>query len=363
MENSKDSQKLNWGTKKEWQTIVLLIFLIGFLVHIPTLFKLDSESYFIRNIGLILFLPLTLYLIWYQKAELKQTIIPLLIISLGTAYLNGLDGDENHPPFFLSCVHMIVLFWGAYAFTSLRKKWSSNASRVSFLRQSGDHLLLIGLIILGGVLFSLLAVGLFALIGFEFSAFYFQHIAPWGLAVVPVLALFILLHNLFLVDKVSSLIATLFTPFALLTLVLFSASLPFAEASVFKDRSVLLLFNIILFAILGLILFSLSGSKKSSKKKGWVYLLICLAVVCLIDNIIALSAIGYRMLNFGLSANRLAILGLNVIVSTHLASITVAMIRLKKMKNYQSIENKIGAFFPIYLLWVGCVAFLFPIFF
>ena len=88
-----------------------------------------------------------------------------------------------------------------------------------------------------------------------------------------------------------------------------------------------------------------------------------MAVVCLIDNIIAMSAIGYRMLNFGLSANRLAILGLNVIVSTHLASITVAMIRLKKMKNYQSIENKIGAFLSVYLLWAGCVAFLFPIFF
>ena len=88
-----------------------------------------------------------------------------------------------------------------------------------------------------------------------------------------------------------------------------------------------------------------------------------MAVVCLIDNIIAMRAIGYRMLNFGLSANRLAILGLNVIVSTHLANITVAMIRLKKMKNYQSIENKIGAFFPIYLLWIGCVTFLFPIFF
>ena len=57
-----------------------------------------------------------------------------------------------------------------------------------------------------------------------------------------------------------------------------------------------------------------------------------MAVVCLIDNIIAMRAIGYRMLNFGLSANRLAILGLNVIVSTHLASITVAMIRLKNEK-------------------------------
>lgn len=86
------------------------------------------------------------------------------------------------------------------------------------------------------------------------------------------MALFILLDNFFLVDKASSLIATLFKLFALLVLVLFSAILVFVEGYIFEDSSALLLFDVIFFAILRVIRFTLSGSTKTSKKTLGIFI-------------------------------------------------------------------------------------------
>ena len=362
--NSSSKTALEWGEKKEWSALLLFIFLAGFLANLATLFKLETAWYLPRNLGTIVFLPLLLYVLWRQNTPKKQALIALSILLSGTLFLNLLPGTEQEAPFLLACLHMPVVFWSAYAYASLGNNWSSNLKRVDLLRTNGDLLLLVGLICLGGILFSALTVGLFKMIQMDVAPFYFEKIAPWGLASVPVLALFLLQHNKTLVQKISPLIATLFTPFALLTLLLFSSTLPFASLTVFEDREFLLVFDLILLAILALILFSLSDPKKQTKKKVWLFLLFGLAIVALVDNLVVLTAIGFRMAEFGLSPNRLAVLGLNFIMFLHLGAITSAILQtLRTKSHFERIEVKIGQFLPFYSLWAAFVALIFPLLF
>ena len=67
-------------------------------------------------------------------------------------------------------------------------------------------------------------------------------------------------------------------------------------------------------------------------KKHWIYLLIFLFLMCLIDNVVALCAIGHRTLSFGLSANKWAILGINLIVGINEANIIVAIVIFKVIR-------------------------------
>jgi len=364
--NTDTTQKstLNWGEKKEWKAVALCMLLAGFLANIPNLFSIDPEWYVPRNLGLIVFLPLLLYVIWQQKKAPKQTLLSLSIFVLGGLYLNNLAGDENNPLFVLACLHLPVVFWGVFSYTALSATKTSYIKRVAWFRFNGDLLLVVGLIILGGVLFSVITVGLFEMIQIDFATLYFEKIVPWGLAPVPVLAYFLLLHNLSLVQKVSRLIATLFTPFALLTLLIFSLTLPFAKTTVFEDRDLLLFFNLILFAVLALIIFSLSDPNSNEKGKPWKIVLSGLALVALIDNLLALSAVGIRLIEGGITPNRLAVLGLNAIVVLHLGFILSALLQsLNPINKEHHIENQIGRFIPIYVLWAFFVAVLFPLVF
>ena len=359
--NANPKSSIEWGRKKEWKALVLCFFLAGFLANIPTLFSIDPEWFVPRNIGLIIFLPLLLFVIWQQKTPAKKVLFSLAIVTLGAAYINFLPGDENNVLFVLVCLHMPVVFWGVFSYVALDAKWLSNPKRVTWLRFNGDLLLLIGLIILGGVLFSVLTVSLFEIVQINFASFYFEKIVPWSIAPVPVLAHFLLLHNKSLVQKISRLIATLFTPFAFLTLLLFSLTLPFAKNTLFEDRNLLLLFNIILFAVLALIIFSLSDPK-NNKKKVWTMLLSALALLTLINNLLALWAVCIRLLDGVISPNRLAILGLNILAVLHLGFILGALIKMLKTGNKgQTIENQIGRFIPFYVFWALVVAFLFPL--
>lgn len=354
---------LNWGKKREWKALIVCSLLAGFLANIPTLFSIDPEWFVPRNFGLIVFLPLLLFVIWQQKTKTKQTLLGLAVIVFGSAYLNSFPGDENNTLFVLVCLHMPIGFWGIYSYVALGSSWQSNLKRVIWLRFNGDLLLVIGLIILGGGLFSALTVALFEVIQIDFASFYFEKIVPWGIAPVPLLGYFILLHNQTLAQKISRLIATLFTPFALLTLLLFSLALPFAKTPYFEDRNVLLLFNLILFSVLALIIFSLSDPKNIKIKKGWSMLLVALVFVTLIDNLLALLGVGFRLLG-GITPNRIAILGLNILVVMHLGFILGALIHsLNAQPKTQFIENQIGRFIPFYIIWAMFVSFFFPLVF
>ena len=137
-------------------------------------------------------------------------------------------------------------------------------------------------------------------------------------------------------------IAKLFTPPAFLLLLIFSIMLPQAPETIFDDRDLLLIFNIVLLAVMALILFSFKNEESSSFQ---LYLLLGLAAITIIDNLMALSAIGLRLFEFGVSANRLALFGLNLIMLSHLGYFGYRIIGVIRSKaELSSVFHAMGVF-------------------
>jgi len=92
--------------------------------------------------------------------------------------------------------------------------------------------------------------------------------------------------------------------------------------------------------------------------------LLALAILAIIDNGIALSAIGFRLLEFGVSPNRLAVLGSNALVMAHLVLVTRHLSRfLRGFETVEGIEKGLTSYLPYYAIWAAIVAFLFPLIF
>src|SRR5690606_10455512 len=105
------------------------------------------------------------------------------------------------------------------------------------------------------------------LIGINIQQFFENYLVVFGLPAIPILATFLTHTNPQLVNKVSPIIAKLFSPAVLIMLLVYLAAIVYSGKDPYNDREFLLLFNSLLIGVMALIFFSVAegtGNKKSS---------------------------------------------------------------------------------------------------
>ena len=361
----KNSQsEIYWGRSNEWFIVLITIFFSGLLFQFPRIFNFDPEIFYPRNISFIIFPMLTIYVSWRNNSTFNNWIFPFILFITSSIFINLLPGNDTVDVFVLSCIHLPLFLWSTYGFSFMGKKWKDNNARISFLRYNGDFFVMSGLIGISGFLFTAVTIVLFELIDLNIEEFFINNIASWGIAGIPILASFLVLNNPSLTGKISPVIAKIFTPFVFFTLLIFSIAITVSNKDIYNDRDFLLIFNIILIAVMAIILFSLGESIKSSKNTFQMILLFLLSLISILDNLFALSAIGFRLFEFGVTPNRISVLGSNLLILTHLIIVSQQIfLVLKGSSNIKSIEKRIGEYLPLYTIWVMIVVFLFPFLF
>ncbi|MEY4919797.1 MAG: hypothetical protein RLZZ431_979, partial [Bacteroidota bacterium] len=304
---------------------------------------IDNEKFLFRNISFIVFPLLSAYFIWKQKLVFKQYLFPLLAFIIAAVYINLLPTNKESSSIMLAFIHLPIFLWTIFGYSFSGVNIKSSQSRIGFLRYNGDLLVMSGILILSTVLFSAITVNLFDLIGINIEIFYFQNIMIWGIAAIPIVATYLIQTNAQLINKVSPIIAKIFP---------------------YQDRNVLLLFNVLLMGVMALILFSIAEAGKATKNKFSLIVLFGLSALTLIVNAIALSAIVYRINEFGFSANRIAVLGGNLLIFINLVLVSYKLF-LTSFKNgtIEEIEESIAGYLPIYAIWTGLISFLVPLLF
>ena len=353
---------LKCGERQEVLLIILLILISGLIAKVPFIFNIDPELFYPRNIGTIVFPSLISYLSWRYKLSFLNWGKFMMISSIPIVFINLFPDGDNSDTFFLSSIHSLFLLLSIYSLVYLGKFWRNNYKRIEFLHYCGDLIIMSGLLLISGGLFTAITIGLFEIIGYNIEDFYFENIAIWGIPSIPIIASYLIFNNKNLVSKISPVIAKIFTPLVFIILLIFSIAIVFSNKSFIADRELLLLFNIIIIAVLALIFFSLSHMNK--KNKFQFIILLSLSLICIIDNLIVIYAISSRLFEFGITPNRLAISGLNMLVFFHLIIISKELFTsVIKEVNVKNIFNSIVGFFPIYIFWTLIIIFLFPIIF
>jgi hypothetical protein len=119
-----------------------------------------------------------------------------------------------------------------------------------------------------------------------------------------------------------------------------------------------------LLGVMGIIFFSISETSGIKNQKFNETILFALSIITIMIDLIALSAIFYRLGEYGLTPNRLAVLVSNILVLINLVLIMIDLFRINfKKAEFRKAEMSVARFLPVYLIWIIIVTFGFPLIF
>lgn len=362
LENS--AFEISWGGLKDWVFVGVVALFVAFFMQMPDLFSISHDLYFPRNMSFIAMSGLAVYFASRQGLRWNQVIAPFGLVIFSVLFVNLLPDNPVSNTLILTCIHLPILMWLLVGYIYSGANLNIESRRIEFLRFHGDLLVMCAIILLAGGLFTALTINLFGLIGIKIEDFYFRYLIVSALPTVPLLATVFVQQNPTLVNKISPVIARIFTPLVTVMLVIFLGAFSYSGKDPYNDREFLLIFNAILIGVMALLLFSVSEATKDTGSRFNRVILVVLAFLAIINNGIALSAIAFRLIELGLTPNRIAVLGSNVLVLLNLIFVTRQLLGLLKgQKNLADVEASMTRFLPYYALWAAIVSFVFPIVF
>jgi len=224
----------------------------------------------------------------------------------------------------LMLLHLPVLAWVGTGLSILG--WRSDyRDRFAFLIKSLEVFVTGGLFLMAGAVFGGITVGMFAALGITPSDEIMRFLAAGGSGLIPVLAVAAAYDPLVgpleqrFREGLSKLISTLMQlllPLTLVVLVVYLFVIPFNFMEPFRNREVLIIYNVMLFAIMGLLvgvtpvrMGGLSPRQQRDLRVG----VLAVAILAVIVSLYAMSATVYRTVQGGITVNRLTIIGWNTI--------------------------------------------------
>ncbi len=357
-------ENLFLGSQREIGLVVALAIIAGLIANIANLPKINIELFFTRNAAFIIIPFLTAYFTFKQQLSFRIKIIVSLIIIFLACYVNLLPDNSQSSTINLVYIHIPILLWSILGYAYLGNEFSSKEKRINFLKFNGDLLIMSVIILLSCILFTLITFGLFNLIGIKIENFYVQYIAIWGIAAIPLFATYLVYNNPNLINRISPLIAKTFTPLVFINLFIYLVTLIYMGKYPHNDRNLLLVYNLLLVAVLALIFFSIAENKISKENYFSALLLFGLSLLTIIINGIALSAIIFRIWEFGITPNRIAVLGGNILIFINLIMVFFDLLKVvSKKSDSLKVEDSIAKYLPVYAVWVAVVVLIIPILF
>lgn len=357
-------EEISWGSSRELTFVVVASLIAGLIAKIPVLFQINEDFFYQRNIGFIVFPALMAFFVWKNEMHKRNIIVLAGATLAGLVYINLLPDVNTSDTLVLACIHLALFLWSLLGFAFVGDRSNVGEKRLGFLKYNGDLVVMTGLILISGGILTAITINLFLLIGIKIDEFYFQNIGVFGLAAAPIVGTYLTQTNPQLVGKVSPVIAKIFSPLVLVMLLVYLVAMIYSGKDPYNDREFLLIFNALLVGVMAIIFFSVAETAKTSRSQAEVWVIFLLSIVTIAVNSIALSAILFRISEWGITPNRAAVLGSNVLILINLLLVTIQIYKvMTRKKDIIEVGKTIGSYLPVYFIWTIIVTFVFPLIF
>lgn len=361
MKEKQGSLEIKWAEKKELLLIIALSLIAGIVVKIPQWFNLIEDIFYRRNLSFIILPWLSIYYGVMYKFDYKKIVTIISIAIISAVYINSIPGNDSNDAFIMSCVHMVILWFFIAGISFVGSITGDLERRVLFIKHLGELAIISGLMMAAIGLVSGMTIGLFSVIGLHIERFYFQNIAIWGIVAVPFLASSLLYNNPNILSNIPLFIARLFSPVVLLMLSIYLIAIMVTGKDPYNDREFLMIFNLLLIGVMALIIFN-TGVSTNRLSKFQSMVLMLLSGITIIVCGIALSAILFRITEWGITPNRTVVLGSNVLVFVHLLLVFKSLFRhIFSPEKSNTLVQTIAFYLPVYFVWILFVVFLLPL--
>lgn len=347
--------------------LIVACLITGFLIKLPQVvgFLPQEFQFYQKDAGLILFLGLSTYVFLTNKhLVMKHLFISLAVFAVSAVYINLLPTVKESHSISLAYIHLPLLLWCLYGLIFIDFNTKDLTRRMDYLKYNGDIAILSAIILIAGAMLTAVTLGLFSAIDMNIETFYGDYVVVLGLVSAPIVATYIIKTYPVVTQKIAPIIANLFTPLVVITLVIFLISMVVTGKDPYNDRDFLLVFNLLLLGVMALIVFSVTETTLSKPKRFNVWMLFGLSIITLLVDLVALSAIVYRLGEYGFTPNRMAVLGSNLLIFGHLVLIMIDLFKVTfKGGQFDGVERTIARYLPVYTVWTIVVTFGFPFLF
>lgn len=311
-------------------------------------------------------MPLRLWLVAAALAAVTAYVVVIAVVVVpprGTSFANGL--------LILMALHVPLLAWAALGLAVLG--WRSSArNRFAFLTKSIEAIGTTGVALIVGGIFAGLTYLMFGAIGVEIPNVLLRLLIVGGFGLIPLLAVASVYDPSLNPEqqefrrgfgRILTIMMQALLPLTLLVLVIYLAVLPFNFLAPFNNRDVLIVYNVMLFAIMGLLIgvTPTTADDFSPRYQSWLRagIVVVAALVALVS-MYALAATVYRTSQDVLTMNRLTIIGWNAI---NIAILIVLLARQVRTRRDGWIAAAQGAFrlgTVAYVVWAAFLVLALP---
>lgn len=359
-----NKEEISWGSRADLLFVIIASLVAGFIAKLPDILNINEEFFFPRNIGFIIFPMLTTYFAWKNKLSTGKIVVIAVLTLTAILYINLLPDLPESDTLILSCIHLVLFLWSVLGFAFVGSTRNDAEKRMGFLSFNGDLLVMTALIVISGFILSAITFGLFSLIGINIEPFYEKYVMPFALPAAPLLGTYLTRTNPQLVGKVSPVIARIFSPLVLVMLVTYLIAIIYSGKDPYNDREFLMMFNALLIGVMAIIFFSVAERSKVVTHRFEIWVLLLLSILTILVNGIALSAIVFRIAEWGITPNRAAVLGSNILFLGNLLIVTGLLVKVVSGKtDLSAVGRSISSYLPVYFAWTVIVTFFFPLIF
>jgi hypothetical protein len=348
------------------EAVVAFTFAVAAAVFIklPELFGMrwgEHESFYIRNVAFFVLPLLTGYFVWKRGLTTPTVRWITAGFVMAVVFVNAYPFVPLGSTEILAAVHLPIALWLAVGIAYAGGRWSEVAGRMDFVRFSGELFIYFVLIALGGGVLTGFMAMIFQSIGIDIEPFFESWLLPCGAAGAVIVASWLVEAKQSVIENMAPVLARLFTPLFAAVLIVFLATLVFTGRGVEIQRDMLLVFDLLLVLVLALLLYSASAREPGSPPGAFDVMQVVLLVSALLADIVALSAIAARISEYGFSPNRVAVLGVNVILLVNLAWSVVLYVRfLRGRGSFSALERWQTGYLHVYAAWAAIVVIVFP---
>ncbi len=333
-------------------------------VKVPALFGADwSEdgAFLARNLSLFV-LPLLAGFFAWKRALSARTVLWLAAAFVAAAVA------ANVYPFAtfsstetLTALHLPMVLWLVVGSAYAGRRWTQAAGRMDFIRFSGELFIYYVLLALGGGVLTAFMALIFQAIDIDLEPFMESWIVPCGAVAALVVASWLVEAKQSVIENMAPVLTRLFTPLFAIALLTFLGAMLVTGRGIDIDRDVLIVFDLLLAVVLALLLYSISARDPLSPPGAFDVVQVVLVLSALVADAVALWAIAARITEFGLTPNRVAALGENVILLVDLAWSAVLSLRfLTGRGSFATVERWQTDYLLVYAVWAALVVLAFP---
>ncbi|MBN9606638.1 MAG: hypothetical protein J0G30_08510 [Actinomycetales bacterium] len=305
----------------------VLIQVLRLAIAGPDLSDADRVAWFARVAPIALVAPVAGYLVWRMRRTAIVAIAAAAILLLGALAILLPPFTLSGMTFPVALVHLPIVLWLAVAAAYLGANWRSPDRRMDLVRFTGEYAIYLVLIVIGGQIL----VGLTSFVILPIAPGAIEPLmlwmAPSGGAAALVVATWLVLAKQSVVENLAPVLTAIFTP--LFAVMLAVSAVLYAIFGIGRDfdRELLIGFDAVLLVVLALLLYGLSARDAARATRLMdVLRLVAVGAALLLDGLVLGSMLA-RVGEYGFTPNRVAALGINVLLFANLAVAGVLGVR------------------------------------